>query len=203
MIYVDNEVQLGLDTIDAKLKSLGEQEWQTEYLLEMKHSELIRRYGRMLNFGTRLDYGNPEAALRYFEEKEAGATLSPNDAEALNNRRMLFAVMTKAGLEPYAYEWWHYNDPASQMGAKVAGRKYAEYGAIDLNNENKQYAQMRKQHHLKSLRLAQGEEWTPPKGLEVHYKLARAAIIGNNPKNIRNMTDMVAKIEPQSDDMIA
>ena len=202
VISLDNEVQQEVDAIAAELKGIGEKEWQTEYLLEMKRSELIRRYGKMLNFGTRFDYGNPEAALRHFEEKEAEATLSLDDEEVLNNRRMLYAVMAEVGLEPYADEWWHYNDPASQMGAKVAGRQYAEYGAIELNDENKQYAQMRKQHHLNSIRLAQGEVWTPLKGLEVHYKLARTAIIGNNPKNIWNMTDTVAKIEPPNGDMV-
>src|SRR5690606_26751166 len=110
---------------------------------------------------------------------------------------------TKAGLEPYADEWWHYNDPASQMGAKVAGREYAQYGAIEMSDENIQYERMRKQHHLNSVRLARGEEWTPPKGLEVHYKLAKAAIFGDNPKNIWRMIDTVDKIEPPKEDTVA
>lgn len=203
IVKVDEDVQHEIDAIDATLDTLGEDDWQREYMLEMKRSELIRRHGKMLNFGTRFDYGGSEAALRHYEVKAAQEPLSEEDKEAQKNRRLLYDVMIKAGFEPYADEWWHYNDPASQMGAKVAGREHAEYGAIEMSDENKQYEKMRKQHHLNSVRLARGEEWTPPKGLEVHYKLARAAIFGNNPKNIWRMTDTVDKIEPPKEDKVA
>lgn len=203
IVKVDEDVQHEIDAIDATLDTLGEEDWQREYMLEMKRSELIRRHGKMLNFGTRFDYGGSEAALRHYEVKAEQEPLSEEDKEAQNNRRLLYDAMIKAGFEPYADEWWHYNDPASQMGAKVAGREHAEYGAIEMSDENKQYEKMRKQHHLNSVRLARGEEWTPPKGLEVHYKLARAAIFGNNPKNIWRMTDTVDKIEPPKEDKVA
>lgn len=203
VIKVDDDVQKEIDAIDVAFSQLGEQDWQNEYLLEMKRNELLRRYGKMLNFGTRFDYGGPEAALRHLEEKSAQAALSADDQEALKNRRMLYGVMTKAGLEPYADEWWHYNDPASQMGAKVAGREYAEYGAVEMSPENEQYEQMRKLQRLNSIRLARGEEWIPPKGAELHYKLAKTAIAGNNPKNVWAMTDTVAKIEPPKDKIAA
>lgn len=111
--------------------------------------------------------------------------------------------MTTAGLEPYADEWWHYNDPASQMGAKVAGIDHAEYGAIELSGENRAFARMRELHHDNSVRLARGEEWTPPKGLEAHYGLARAAVSGDNPQNVWKMTDIVDKIEPPDADKAA
>jgi D-alanyl-D-alanine dipeptidase len=203
IIKVDDDIQRELDAIDAMFDSLSEQDWQRNYLLEMKRSELIRRNGKMLNFGTRFDYGGPEAALRYFEKKATVSALSPDEEEALKNRRMLYDVMIRSGFEPYADEWWHYNDPASQMGAKAAGREHAEYGAVELSNENKKYEKIRRQHHLNSVRLARGEEWTPPKGLEVHYQLARAAIFGNNPKNVWHMTDIVDKIQPPKDDIAA
>jgi hypothetical protein len=111
--------------------------------------------------------------------------------------------MTTAGMEPYADEWWHYNDPASQMGAKVAGRDHAEYGAIELSAENVAFNQMRSLHHANSVRLARGEDQHPPVGLEVHHKLARAAILGDNLKNVWNMTDTVDKIEPPKDNIAA
>lgn len=203
IIKVDDDIQQEIDTIDAELSTLNEDNWEREYLLEMKRSELIRRYGKMLHFGTKFDHGGSEAALRHYEEKAKEGALSPDDEEAQKNRRLLYSVMIKAGFEPYADEWWHYNDPASQMGAKVAGREYAEYGAIEMSEENKKYELMRKQHHINSVRLARGEEWTPPKGLETHYKIAKAAIFGNNPKNIWRMTDTVAKIEPTEEDTAA
>jgi D-alanyl-D-alanine dipeptidase len=204
IVKVDEDVQQEIDTIDATLEGvLGKDDWQREYMLEMRRSELIRRYGKMLNFGTRFDYGGSEAALRYYEEKAEKGALSPEDEEPQKNRRLLYDVMIKAGFEPYADEWWHYNDPASQMGAKVAGREYAEYGAVEMSEENKQYEQMRKQHHVNSVRLARGEEWTPPEGLELHYALARAAILGNGPKNVWSMTNTVARIEPPKEDIAA
>lgn len=196
IVRVDSEVQAEIDSIDAILDELSEDDWEQEYYLEMRRSKLLRRHGKMPNFGTKFDFGGPEAALRHYEEKSSKEPLSAEDKEAMNNRRLLYSVMIKAGFEPYEDEWWHYNDPASQMGAKVAGREHAEYGAIEMSEDNKQYEQMRKLHHLNSVRLANGEEWTPPKGLETHYKLARAAIFGDNPKNIWNMTDNSAKIEP-------
>lgn len=202
IIKVGNDTQQAIDAIDEALDTLEKDDWQQEYMLEMKRSELIRRYGKMLNFGTRFDHGGPEAALRYYEKAEE-VVLSPEDQEAQENRRLLYSAMMKAGFEPYADEWWHYNDPASQMGAKVAGREYAEYGAIEMSEENKKYEQMRKQHHLNSVRLARGEELPPEEGFEIHRKLAKAAVFGNNPRNIWNMTNTVAKIEPPKDDIAA
>lgn len=203
VIEVDDDVQQQIDTIDSTLDNSSKQDWKTEYLLEMKRSELIRRNGKMLNYGTKFDYGGPEAALRHYEEKAAKEPLTPDDEKALENRRSLYDIMIKAGLEPYADEWWHYNDPASQMGAKTAGREYAEYGAVEMSEENKQFEKMRTQHHLNSVKLARGEEWTPPVGLETHYRLARTAILGNNPMNTWRMLDTVAKIEPPKTEVAA
>lgn len=203
IIKVDASTQAAIDAIDIELESLSEQDWQRDYLLEMKRSELIRRNGRMLNFGTRFDHGGEEAALRHFEEKALKAELSPAEEDAMKNRRMLYDVMIRAGFEPYADEWWHYNDPASQMGAKVAGQDHAEYGAAVMSEANIQYEQVRKQHHDNSVRLARGEEWTPPIGTEAHYLLARAAILGDNPQNVWAMTDTVAKIEPSKETLVA
>ncbi len=203
IVKVEDDIQEKIDTIDAAFDELEEDNWQDAYLLEMKRSELIRRNGQMRHFGTRFDHGGGEAALRYFEEKADGSALGPDEEEALNNRRLLYSAMKSAGFEPYADEWWHYNDPASQMGAKVAGRDHAEYGAVEMSEENIQFEKMRKLHHRNSVRLAQGEEWTPPKGLEPHYKLARAAIYGDNPKNVWRMSGTVAKIEPPQKDEVA
>jgi D-alanyl-D-alanine dipeptidase len=203
IIRVNDVVQQEMDEIDEVLDSIGEHEWQKAYMLEMRRSELIRRNGMMLNFGTRFDFGGSEAALRYFEDKVKDGGLSSEDEEALKNRRLLYGAMIKAGFEPYEDEWWHYNDPASQMGARVAGRDYAEYGAVELSEANRQFEKMRSRHHANSVRLARGEEWTPPKGLEVHYELARRAVFGDNPKNVWRMTDGVDRIEPPKEDQAA
>ncbi|MDB5159830.1 MAG: hypothetical protein JWO99_93 [Candidatus Saccharibacteria bacterium] len=202
IVKVNTEVQSEIEAIDTKLDTIDPNNWQAAYTLEIQRSELIRRNAQMLNFATRFDYGGPEAALRYLEEKSLSNELTDDETEALNNRRLLYSVMTSAGLAPYADEWWHYNDPASQMGAKVTGRDRAEYGAAELSEDNRQFAQMRRLHHLNSVRLARGEEWIPAKGLEVQYKLAKAAL-SDNPKNVWRMTNTVAKIEPPKQEDLA
>ena len=203
IVEVDASAQRVIEKIDERLQLLDESDWQGHYLLVMRRDALLRRSAKMLDFGTRFDYGGPEAALRYLEEKATAQELTPEEERALHNRRLLFSVMTAAGLEPYADEWWHYNDPASQMGAKVAGRESAEYGAVTMSRENKEFAQMRNAHHRNSVLLANGYEWTPPKGLEEHYELARRAVWANDLKNVWDLTMTVAKIEPPKEDKAA
>lgn len=202
IVCVDEQIQNQIESIDEML-NFPNMTWQDEYSLTMIRSKIIRRNAKMLDFGTRFDHGGPTAALRHLENEATNRDLTDDEQAHLSNRRLLFNVMAAVGLEPYADEWWHYNDPASQMGAKVAGIDHAEYGAIELNAENREFAHMREQHHVNSVRLAQGEEWTPPKGLEEHYKLARAAVFANNPKNTWRMFDTVDKIEPPDANRVA
>jgi zinc D-Ala-D-Ala dipeptidase len=202
IVQVNDEIQNQIDSIDEMLNSPAIT-WQDEYSLTMKRSEIIRRNAKMLDFGTRFDHGGPAAALRHLENEAVNRDLTENEQVQLSNRRLLFNVMAASGLEPYADEWWHFNDPASQMGAKVAGIDHAEYGAIELSAENRKFAQMREQHHVNSVRIARGEDWTPPKGLELHYKLARAAGLADNPKNVWRMLDTVDKIEPPESNKVA
>lgn len=195
VVRVEEPVQKEIEVIDEALGRVGD-DWQRDYLLQMKRNRIIRRHAVMLNFGTPFDHGGPEAALRYLEEKQSIQQLTSAEEVALSSRRTLFQVMASVGFMPYADEWWHYNDPASQMGAKVAGRDYAEYGAATLNAENQKFALMRRTHHQNSVRLARGEQWTPPRGLDTHYRLARAAVFGDNPQNVWHLSASVAKIAP-------
>ncbi|HEX4662534.1 MAG TPA: M15 family metallopeptidase [Candidatus Saccharimonadales bacterium] len=97
----------------------------------------IISHGRMLDFGTAFDHGGEKAALAYYESRiAAGETLTDKDMRACNNRRLLFAVMTQAGFQPYFAEWWHFNAPESQMGAASAGIDHASFGAADLDENN-------------------------------------------------------------------
>jgi hypothetical protein len=100
----------------------------------------------MLNFGTPWDWGGPEAAVSYFEKAAHERQLTESEQEALQNRRLLYGVMTGAGFEPYIDEWWHYNSKKSQMGAKTAGLDHAEYGAAILSEANLQHEKMRLEH---------------------------------------------------------
>lgn len=142
--------------IDSKLKSLPDQEWGQKYNLEMERISLIKNHAELLEFGIPFDYGGEEAALNYYERISLAKELSPLELEAKNNRRLLYHLMTSVDFQPYPDEIWHYNSLKTQMGAKTAGRKYAEYGAIDLSGENIEHELMRQNHRLGTIRLSQG-----------------------------------------------
>jgi len=111
---------------------------------EAKLSAIMRGYAEMLNFGTAFDHGGEKSALAYFESKiAADESLSDNDMQACNNRRLLFDVMTQAGFQPYFAEWWHFNAPESQMGAAAAGLDNATFGAATLDESNIAHERMR------------------------------------------------------------
>ncbi|MBX4187846.1 MAG: D-alanyl-D-alanine dipeptidase [Candidatus Doudnabacteria bacterium] len=67
---------------------------------------IIDKHGNELYMGTDHDDLTSKAATDYFEKVKR-----PNgvDLEARKNRRMLIKVMTKAGWENYAPEWWHWS----------------------------------------------------------------------------------------------
>lgn len=58
---------------------------------------------RLLDFGTVHDDMSERSSLTYCETNDLLG------AEARNNRRMLYYVMTQVGFKPYADEWWHFN----------------------------------------------------------------------------------------------
>ncbi len=61
--------------------------------------------GKELYMGTDHDDMTETAALDYYETKKK---LSPSDAMAKKNRRLLKRVMLKAGFTIYPPEWWHW-----------------------------------------------------------------------------------------------
>lgn len=124
------------------------------YQLEMQRIGLMRHFGSMLDFGTPFDHGGPEASLDYYERLEG--ELSLGEIVARDNRRLLYAVMKTAGLQPYPDEWWHFNAAKSQMGAKVTGLVFAEYGAASMSEENLLHETMRKQHFAGLARIQEG-----------------------------------------------
>lgn len=117
------------------------------YLLEMSRMGLIRRHAELLDFGTPFDYGGEAAASSFLEAESIKRSLSKAETRARLNRRILATVMGDAGFSLYPPEWWHYNAPESQMGAIVAGRDNAEYGAVDLSRTNIVHEEMRSEHY--------------------------------------------------------
>lgn len=126
------------------------------YLQEMAKLSLVRTTAQFLNFGTPFDYGGPEAASNYFEVVQTQRELSPSELIARDNRRELYNAMMIAGLPAYRDEWWHYNSPKSQMGARALGLDHAEYGGMRLDESNAEHETMRGMHHAGLIRIHEG-----------------------------------------------
>ncbi len=199
IVRVPDSVQAEIEAIDEELEVTDGSEsgnWPRAYELEMRRSSLLRQHAEELNFGTMFDHGGEAAGLNYFEAQAQHRTLEPSEEEARRSRRILYNAMTEVGFEPYADEWWHYNSPLSQMGAKTAGIGHAEYGAMQLSDENQAFEKMRRGHLEGTARMARGESWAPPEGLELHYREAkRAAGKVGDPKQVEKLTP-AAKIQP-------
>ncbi len=86
--------------------------------------------GTLLDFGSPFDYPGERSFLRYFEERADEAPLAGREDEILQNRRLLFHVMTEAGFVNYHAEWWHF-EYGTQRWALVKGEKKAFFGASD------------------------------------------------------------------------
>lgn len=136
---------------DEELERLAEYDsWLTRFSpanhweIDAKKARLLSERTKLLNFGTPFDFGGTEAALNYYEVLAQERPLSESEIEARNNRRLLYNLMKKVGLEPYTDEWWHYNAPESQMGAKTAGKRIATFGKAVLTAENLAFEEHRK-----------------------------------------------------------
>lgn len=91
---------------------------------------IINSIGQPLQFGTPFDDHTEVARTSYFEEKvSAGITLTAEEKMFLQNRRLLYNVMIKAGFTNYTDEWWHY-DYGNQNWAWKSGSPYAIYGTV-------------------------------------------------------------------------
>lgn len=82
--------------------------------------------GSMLAMGSEFDETSNRSETLYLESltKEE---LSETELRALENRRLLYHVMTAAGFTNYPDEWWHF-DYGNQNWALMSGHKTAIYG---------------------------------------------------------------------------
>ncbi len=86
-----------------------------------------------VNFGSEFDemmhpeFGDKRSGLRYFELLQKDRTLTPQEAEALNFRRDLWAVMTTVGFSCYPDEFWHYQY-GTQLDAYFKEAPAASFG---------------------------------------------------------------------------
>lgn len=88
--------------------------------------------GMLLNMGTNFDDCTEKSQTFYFEKMLHRKTeLTQDEEEALQNRRLLYTVMTDAGFTNYINEWWHY-DYGNQNWAYSSRNKQAIYGQAFL-----------------------------------------------------------------------
>jgi len=89
--------------------------------------------GNLLNMGTEYDDPTERAKTTYFEELQTkGIKLSERDIEAMENRRLLYHILTGVGFTNYIDEWWHF-DYGNQNWAWMKNEKHALYGPISPN----------------------------------------------------------------------
>lgn len=138
----------------------GATKWPEIYSLTMKMDALIRGNGQVLNFGTSFDHGGIEASLAYYEKEEQTRSLNDSEKQAQANRRFLYHTMRSVGLEAYEDEWWHYNSPKSQMGAKAAGLSRAVFGPASLSEQDKEIENMRVEHRKGIINIVNGATLT-------------------------------------------
>ena len=85
--------------------------------------------------GTGFDDFTEKALNDYLERKQTKSKLNETEKEALENRRILYAVMKEAGFVSYREEWWHY-DFGNQFAAEVARANginmVAKYGLVKI-----------------------------------------------------------------------
>ncbi len=140
-------IDMRVKDINKQIQQLDQKSgWQEIYKLEMERIGLIAKNAELLNFGTQFDWGGPEAALNYFEVQSTQRQLTKDEEEAQQNRRLLYNVMIQAGFQPFATEWWHFNAPETQMGARTGNLPFARYGAAELSEANLAHEQMRQRH---------------------------------------------------------
>lgn len=150
IVSLPHDIESEILVLNSQIIQFTEKDWQNDYRLQMQRHKLFRTNAQQLNFGTPYDWGGLEASLNFFENLAQHRNLLESEQEALYNRRILYNIMTIVGFKPYEDEWWHYNSPKTQMGAKVANLAFAEYGAVDLNDYNKWFEEVRFLHYQRN-----------------------------------------------------
>lgn len=148
IVRLDADKEDRLQELDLEIRALDEDEsrWNEVYRLEIERMTILARHSQPLVFGAQRDHGGESAALNFFERLSTERTLTEHEHEARANRRLLYNAMRLAGMQPYEHEFWHYNAPESQMGAKTAHLAKAEYGAAEFTPDLEVYEKMRQMH---------------------------------------------------------
>lgn len=108
----------------------------------------------MVPFGAQFDemmhpiYGDERSETAFYEKKDKENSLSGEEKEALEYRRILYHTLTKLGLTNYYTEFWHY-DFGNQFNALTSDKESAQFGFAggiengqiieDFTSENEAY----------------------------------------------------------------
>lgn len=118
--------------------------WKQIYEAEMQRIKLIRETAMPLKMGTVFDGVHPETATRFYEEL-GSARLNDEGHQCLDNRRLLWNVMVKAGFSNYLEEWWHF-DYGNQFDGARTGNP-AIYGPAVFSKKNERQEEIRCGHY--------------------------------------------------------
>lgn len=85
--------------------------------------------GLPLDMGTLFDEAIPASHSDYFERLE---TLTPQQVNARDHRRLLYHTMQQQGFTNLPSEWWHF-DYGDQLWAYYGSHQQAHYGPAELD----------------------------------------------------------------------
>jgi hypothetical protein len=108
--------------------------------------------------GTVLDEVSEKTLTLYFENLDQ-TSISDEERETRDNRRLLWNVMVEAGFSNYPEEWWHF-DFGNQFDAARTGHT-AIYAAAVFSQENQDWETMRRRHYEGAVAIAQGTYQAP------------------------------------------
>lgn len=153
LVHLTPDLDAEVRKIDQQLAGLSPRQSGQAFNLEIDRAKILS-LATQLTFATNFDYGKEEAALDYLERKRREGGLTNPEWLALRNTRMLHNTSSYVGLEGLISEWWHKNSRKTQMGAKVAGLPFAEFGPVNnLSKLNRRHERMRRAY------LAQTPGW--------------------------------------------
>ncbi len=134
--------------INSLYRQLVENTHRMSVLAYRERAEIVCRHAQFLDFGTAFDEGGEKAHVNYYELLGKKRPLNRSECEARDNRRLLYNVMLSNGMQPYLYEWWHYNAPETQMGAVTAGERVAKFGAVEMSPANRAFETKRREYYM-------------------------------------------------------
>lgn len=182
--FTDDDVLERLKKLEAIAGAETDPFSPTKAMANFEIAKLYREHAEGLDFGTAFDFAGQQSALTYCETDDSLGSV------AADSRRMLYNVMTRAGFEPYAEEWWHFNS-GNQMAMMTQYRRTnvhesASYGNVLLSSEQRDHEQLHKElvdflleHHGQTIQPEEIPEVLRTRGANPEALHHLASIVGN------------------------